>query len=132
MQHGTQQETGVDMQVNIDKLIMKIVHVDYEQKVMEVKFSSTNSRSNIDDMPSTVFQFALFPEVDNVTEFMKRVAVAGFSIAVQQLQNEMIEEYPVSKLNFDQLLNREVHITPQEAFNNSAMQSVGYYKEEQP
>jgi hypothetical protein len=63
-----------------------------------------------------------FNEISDMVELLRRIAVSAFALAQEQEAKANFNQFPVSKLDFTKLLNRDIRISLKEAYSSSNFQ----------
>lgn len=108
------------------KIIIKIVSVDYKTIAFRAIFEGSDY--HIDDMPAYNFDLCNTIEIDNREELLKRIGQAAWMVASRQEAEENIKEYPVSKLNLRELVDKEIEMTLADAYSGSNHNPKSYIR----
>lgn len=108
------------------KMVIKIT----ESKPTYIMFRCIFEESDyhIDDMPELKFDLFNMIEVDSMDQFLKRLGQAAYMQCSKQEQEENMKDYPVSKLNFHDLVNHEIEMTLGEAYSANNHSPKGFIR----
>lgn len=88
------------------KVIIKITKVTKEQVEFRCRFE--DSEYHIDDMPNCCLDLLNFSDVDDINQLLRTIGKAAYMQANRQDATEHLKTQPVSKLDINSLVGKEI------------------------
>jgi hypothetical protein len=106
-------------------VIFKIVGV--EPTFILFKCILEGSDYHIDDMPTLRFDLTNFADVDKMEEVVKRLGASALMTAnIQKAQEDFLKN-KVCEWDFESLLDKEISMSPEEAYSSNNLKNEGHY-----